>query len=115
MGIDASKLSTRIKSLVEAREKKFRRLMCEGLERRELMAFSVLGTDMSDLTGHGVVQKDWSGVNNTAQDTNNQQRMDWLASGVMQSQLRPYGRQFAVVQHGANAPRVVYGQARTSC
>lgn len=49
MGIDASKLSSRIKSLVEAKRNKFRRLMCEGLERRELMAVFAPGTPQSDI------------------------------------------------------------------
>ncbi|XZE21483.1 tandem-95 repeat protein [Pirellulaceae bacterium SH449] len=47
MGIDASKLSSRIKSLVEAKRKKFRRLMCESLERRELLAVFAPGTPQS--------------------------------------------------------------------
>ncbi|MFN8740790.1 MAG: hypothetical protein ACK5YR_12765, partial [Pirellula sp.] len=63
MGIDASKLSSRIKSLVEAKRNKFRRLMCEGLERRELMAFSVLGSDPSDQMAPDAIQNTWNRAN----------------------------------------------------
>jgi large repetitive protein len=38
MGIDASKSVSRFRSLLKAKREQFRRLVCEGLERRELMA-----------------------------------------------------------------------------
>jgi hypothetical protein len=44
MGIDASKSVSRFRSLLKAKREQFRRLVCEGLERRELMAVFAPGT-----------------------------------------------------------------------
>ncbi|XZE35954.1 Ig-like domain-containing protein [Pirellulaceae bacterium SH501] len=38
MGIDASKSTNRIRSFVQSKREQFRRMVCEGLERRDLMA-----------------------------------------------------------------------------
>ena len=38
MGIDASKSANRIRSFVQTKREQFRRMVCEGLERRDLMA-----------------------------------------------------------------------------
>ena len=44
MGIDASKSVSRFRTLLKAKREQFRRLVCEGLERRELMAVFAPGT-----------------------------------------------------------------------
>jgi large repetitive protein len=72
MGIDASKLSSRIKSLVEAKRNKFRRLMCEGLERRELMAFSVLDGEFSRPVNAEATLANWSGAKDFSADLSQQ-------------------------------------------
>ncbi|MBU6172666.1 MAG: matrixin family metalloprotease, partial [Planctomycetes bacterium] len=47
MGIDASKSAIRLRSYLRAKREQFRRMICEGLERRDLMAVFAPGTDES--------------------------------------------------------------------
>lgn len=90
MGIDASKLSSRIKSLVEAKRNKFRRLMCEGLERRELMAFSVLGSDPSDQMAPDAIQNTWNRANRQNDSLGSQGGVsNWRAASISQNASIP--------------------------